>query len=77
MPRRDDLQSILLFLQAPVLGLLIFAVTGSNRLSGGSTGPENRAGTVLIAMVLAATYLGAANSIREVVKELSSEAPRK
>ncbi|ACU71130.1 FHA modulated ABC efflux pump with fused ATPase and integral membrane subunits [Catenulispora acidiphila DSM 44928] len=65
----DKRNSMMLFLQAPILGLLMLAVLGSNDLSSKDPVAAHKAGSVLLALVLGATYLGASNSIREIVKE--------
>ena len=59
-----------LLLQAPVLGLLMLRVMGSGGLgpAPGGVNPETR--KVLLTLVLTATWLGASNSVREIVKEL-------
>lgn len=65
----DRRNTLLLFLQAPILGLLMLAVLGSNDLSAADPAASGKAGSVLLALILGATYLGASNSIREIVKE--------
>jgi hypothetical protein len=65
----DRRNTLMLFLQAPILGLLMLAVLGSNDLSATEPTASGKAGSVLLALVLGATYLGASNSIREIVKE--------
>jgi ABC-type multidrug transport system ATPase subunit/pSer/pThr/pTyr-binding forkhead associated (FHA) protein len=65
----DRRNTLMLFMQAPVLGLLMLAVLGSNDLSATDHAARGKAGSVLLALVLGATYLGASNSIREIVKE--------
>ncbi|MBW8805032.1 MAG: ATP-binding cassette domain-containing protein [Catenulisporales bacterium] len=65
----DKRNTLLLFMQAPILGLLMLAVLGSNDLSTTNEIASKKAGSVLLALVLGATYLGASNSIREIVKE--------
>ena len=65
----DRRNSIMLFMQAPILGLLMLAVLGSNDLSSSDPQASHKAGSVLVALILEATYLGASNSIREIVKE--------
>jgi hypothetical protein len=65
----DRRNTMMLFLQAPILGLLMLAVLGSNDLSTTDAVASRKAGSVLLALVLGATYLGASNSIREIVKE--------
>jgi hypothetical protein len=65
----DRRNTLMLFMQAPVLGLLMLAVLGSNDLSAADHQARAKAGSVLVALVLGATYLGASNSIREIVKE--------
>ncbi|GAA1954528.1 ATP-binding cassette domain-containing protein [Catenulispora subtropica] len=65
----DRRNTLMLFMQAPILGLLMLAVLGSNDLSTTDPVAAKKAGSVLLALVLGATYLGASNSIREIVKE--------
>ncbi|HET9172412.1 MAG TPA: ATP-binding cassette domain-containing protein [Actinospica sp.] len=65
----DKRNTLLLFAQAPVLGLLMLAAFGKDNLVPGTVRPTGNAPTVLFALTLAASYLGAGNSIREIVKE--------
>ena len=65
----DRRNTLLLFAQAPLLGLLMFTAFGTNDLVFGSPSAVGNSGTVLFSLTLAAGYLGAANSIREIVKE--------
>jgi ABC-type multidrug transport system ATPase subunit/pSer/pThr/pTyr-binding forkhead associated (FHA) protein len=65
----DRRNTALLVLQAPILGLLMLAVLGSNHLNVANPSAKLGAGSTLVALVLGATYLGAGNSIREIVKE--------
>jgi len=65
----DRRNSLLLFLQAPILGLLMLAVLGHGALSVTNLQAHTSSGSVLVAVILGATYLGASNSIREIVKE--------
>ncbi|WP_084316730.1 ATP-binding cassette domain-containing protein [Actinospica robiniae] len=65
----DKRNTLLLFAQAPVLGLLMLAAFGKDNLVPGTAGAASNSTTVLLALTLAASYLGAANSIREIVKE--------
>lgn len=65
----DKRNTLLLFAQAPVLGLLMLAAFGKDNLVAGTPGAAGNSTTVLLALTLAASYLGAANSIREIVKE--------
>ena len=65
----DKRNTLLLFAQAPVLGLLMLAAFGKNNLLPGTVQPTGNAPTVLFALTLASSYLGAGNSIREIVKE--------
>ncbi|HEX4789881.1 MAG TPA: FHA domain-containing protein [Actinospica sp.] len=65
----DKRNTLLLFAQAPVLGLLMLAAFGTDNLVAGTVGAAGNSTTVLLALTLAASYLGAANSIREIVKE--------
>jgi len=65
----DKRNTLLLFAQAPVLGLLMLAAFGKDNLVAGTVGAAGNSTTVLLALTLAASYLGASNSIREIVKE--------
>ncbi|MHB1929139.1 MAG: ATP-binding cassette domain-containing protein, partial [Acidimicrobiales bacterium] len=65
----DRRNTLLLVLQAPVLGLLMMAVFGHDNLVAANPGSRLNAPTVLVGLILGATYLGASNSIREIVKE--------
>jgi hypothetical protein len=65
----DKRNTLMLLAQAPVLGLLMLAAFGKDNLVAGTTGAAGNSTTVLLALTLAASYLGAANSIREIVKE--------
>ena len=65
----DKRNTLLLFAQAPVLGLLMLATFGKDNLVPGTPGAAGNSTTVLLALTLAASYLGASNSIREIVKE--------
>lgn len=60
----------LLLLQAPLLGLLIRAISDSEGLGLGTDVPNSKVRRVLFTLILAATWLGASNSVREIVKEL-------
>jgi hypothetical protein len=64
----DRRNTLLLLLQAPLLGLLMLVVLGKGHFHPGPRGMGGST-TVLLALTLAATYLGATNSIREIVKE--------
>jgi ABC transport system ATP-binding/permease protein len=65
----DKRNTLLLLAQAPVLGALMLAAFGKDNLVPGTAGAASNSTTVLLALTLAASYLGAANSIREIVKE--------
>jgi ABC-type multidrug transport system ATPase subunit len=72
----DAKNTLLLFIQAPVLGLLMLLALGhnglltANEIATRRLEPSNVGGaTVLLAIVLGATYLGAGNAVREIVKE--------
>jgi hypothetical protein len=65
---RSDRRSLaLLALQAPVLGLLFLALFRVNALS---TSTGERATLLVWLLAVGATWLGAGNAIREIVKEL-------
>jgi ABC transport system ATP-binding/permease protein len=59
---------VLLAAQAPVIAALMLVVFGAGRFT---TDHLPKAGNVLMAMTLAMIYLGASNSVREIVKERS------
>lgn len=73
----DRRNMALLFLQAPVLGLLMAAILPTDSLAAIRPGESpsaalahsRGAAQIITALVLGATYLGASNSIREIVKE--------
>ena len=65
----DKRNTLLLFAQAPVLGLLMLAAFGRDNLVPGTPEAARNSTTVLLGLTLAASYLGASNSIREIVKE--------
>ena len=65
----DRRNTLLLMAQAPILGLLMLAAFGTDNLKPGTTGAATNSTTVLLALILAASYLGASNAIREIVKE--------
>jgi ABC-type multidrug transport system ATPase subunit/pSer/pThr/pTyr-binding forkhead associated (FHA) protein len=65
----DRRNTLLLAAQAPVLGLLMLAAFGADDLVAGTAGAASNSTTVLLVLILAASYLGAANSIKEIVRE--------
>jgi ABC-type multidrug transport system ATPase subunit len=65
----DRRNTLLLMAQAPILGVLMLAAFGTNNLKPGTSGAATNSTTVLLALILAASYLGASNAIREIVKE--------
>jgi ABC-type multidrug transport system ATPase subunit len=72
----DARNMALLLVQAPILGLLMLLALGHDGLNTHLTAAQARAasasgggGTVLLALVLGASYLGAGNAVREIVKE--------
>ena len=67
----DIRSTLLLFAQAPVLGLLMLAAFGKDDLVAGTRGAGSSSRALLLVLILAASYLGAANSIREIVRERS------
>ncbi len=68
----DPRSLLVLGLQAPVIALLMLAVFGSGHLRPPrQAGIAPEAGNVLMALVLAAIYVGASNAVREIVKERS------
>jgi hypothetical protein len=63
----------LLLLQAPLLGLLMLFALPANELADTPTGEIrllSKAALVLLVIVMGTTWLGASNSVREIVKEL-------
>jgi len=64
----DRRNAAMLLLQAPILGILMAAILPTASLAAGQTRSRGAA-QVITALVLGATYLGASNSIREIVKE--------
>lgn len=65
----DRRNTALLLLQAPVLGVLMTAVLGHGNLNASHPASRAQAQTVLVALILGSIYLGASNSVREIVKE--------
>ncbi len=64
----DRKSTRLLLMQAPVITLLLYLLTPAKSLNAAGS---SKAGTVLLAVILGATFLGQTNAIREVVKELA------
>ena len=64
----DRRNTAMLLLQAPILGILMAAILPTGTLAPGGQNAR-AAAQVITALVLSATYLGASNSIREIVKE--------
>ena len=64
----DPKSLLLLLAQAPVLGML-FAFVLSRNVFGTSLRPSTAARELVLACVLAMVWIGASNSIREIVKE--------
>jgi ABC-type multidrug transport system ATPase subunit len=63
----------LLSLQAPALGLIMLLALPANQLSpppDGALRVAAKGGLVLLTLVMAATWLGASNAVREIVQEL-------
>jgi len=70
----DRRNLLILALQAPVMAVLMLAVFPAGKLQIPDVpflDPKPEAGNVLMALVLAAVWLGASNAVREVVKERS------
>jgi ABC-type multidrug transport system ATPase subunit/pSer/pThr/pTyr-binding forkhead associated (FHA) protein len=65
----DRRNTLLLFAQAPILGLLMLGAFGAGNLKPGTAAAAENSTTVLLSLILAASYLGASNAIREIVKE--------
>ena len=69
----DRRNAILLVLQPLVLGLLMLAALPAGELAAPAAGHVRavpRAGLVLLVVLLGATWLGASNAVREIVREL-------
>lgn len=67
----SDRRSLLtLLLQAPLLGLLIYAIAPSGSFDTSPGSDHHHATMVALMIVLAVTFMGSANAIREIVKEL-------
>lgn len=64
----DTRNTLLLLIQAPILGLLMLLALGKNGLAPGGQ-VASGGSTVLLALILGASYLGAGNAVREIVKE--------
>jgi ABC-type multidrug transport system ATPase subunit len=68
--RGDRRHLVLMALQAPVVGALLWAVLPANALVPESDGEfSSKAGIVILFIVLSATWIGVSNAIREVVRE--------
>jgi ABC-type multidrug transport system ATPase subunit len=68
--RADRRHLLLLALQAPFVGGLLWAVLPANSLRPNPDGSYgSKAGVVLLFIVLTATWLGVANAIRDIVRE--------
>lgn len=70
----DRRNLLILALQAPLMAVLMLAVFPAGKLQIPDVpflDPKPEAGNVLMALVLAAVWLGASNAVREVVKERS------
>jgi len=59
----------ILLLQAPLLGLLTRAMMSPAGLAADPGSPNSAARRVLLMLVLSATWVGASNAVREIVKE--------
>jgi ABC-type multidrug transport system ATPase subunit/pSer/pThr/pTyr-binding forkhead associated (FHA) protein len=66
----DRLNVALLLLQAPILGLIVMLADGDSGFVRGSPDAYVTATQVALFLAICATYLGAGNAIREIVKEL-------
>ncbi len=68
---RSDRRGLLtLLLQAPILGLLIYAISPRNSFNPSPTIDHSNTTMVALIIVLAVTFMGSVNAIREIVKEL-------
>src|SRR5207244_1552374 len=66
----DSRHLLLLALQAPLVGGLLWAVLPAQGLHAAADGTYgSKAGVVLLFIVLSATWLGVANAIRDIVRE--------
>ena len=69
----DRRNAILLVLQPLILGLLMLAALPAHELAAPAAGQVHavsRAGLVLLVVLLGATWIGASNAVREIVREL-------
>jgi ABC-type multidrug transport system ATPase subunit len=66
----DRVNLAIIMLQAPILGTIILAAVDHDGLSGLGKEPLSAAQQASLFLVISATYLGAGNAIREIVKEL-------
>ncbi|MHB8664613.1 MAG: ABC transporter ATP-binding protein/permease [Acidimicrobiales bacterium] len=65
--RADRRQLLMLLLQGPVLGALLWGVVAPRALTHHGASPE--AVTVAVFVVISSAWLGASNAVREIVKE--------
>lgn len=65
----DRRNLLALVLQAPVIGIMLGLIS-QRGLRLNNTLPNGRSMLALLSLVIAGTYLGASNSVREIVKEL-------
>ena len=66
----DRLNLALLLLQAPILGVIVAQAVASGGFAQTSKDAYPAASQALLFLVVSATYLGAGNAVREIVKEL-------
>lgn len=66
--RGDKRNAIILAAQGPVIAFLMLVVFGAGKLDA-ANGVSTGASSVLLALVLAVIFIGAAGSVREIVKE--------
>lgn len=65
----DPVNLLLLSCQAPLLAVIVLLATGSNGFDTSNSSALNTALLSALLIAVSATYLGASNSIREIVKE--------
>jgi ABC-type multidrug transport system ATPase subunit len=66
----DPVNLLLLSCQAPLLAVIVLLATGSSGFDTSNSSALNTALLSALLIAVSATYLGASNSIREIVKEL-------
>jgi energy-coupling factor transporter ATP-binding protein EcfA2 len=67
----DRRNAVIIAAQAPVIGLVMLVAFDEHKLDASSQTSASGSGSVLLALVLALVFVGAAGSVREIVKERS------